>query len=292
MFLSSNPTVLELIDAINAINKKLDATIEIDEVLSETSENPVQNKVIKAELDAIRRSITSTPENYVKPEIRFMRMDTTPTLPDVYPYIEVTGTASTWCVDRIKFDITNPEFVNGALTFYRDEEVIKEGIDPNNTDFIDINLSEEVTKFTHHEYILKGTSVTGEEIRYDVGIFIMPMSFVFYSPKDNCENLVLSGGGIRPMSLGSWGLADIVGGGYQYVWFITTENITQVEMGANRNTDGIILREASVMPILKMGTFSHNGITYNAYRSEKEIITDAAGLFVTTSEYTTGQYGY
>lgn len=289
MALSSNPTVLELIDAIN---NKLDATIEIDEALSETSENPVQNKVIKAELDAIRRAIMITPENYVKPEIRFMRMDTKPTLPDVYPYIEVTGTASTWSVVKIKFDITNPEFVNGTLTFYRDDEVIKEGIDPNNTDFIGINLSEEVTKFTHHEYILKGTSVTGEEIRYDVGIFIMPRSFVFYSPEDNCENLVLSGGATRPMSGDSWDLADIVGGGYQYVWFITTENIIQVRTYAHINTDGIILQEASVMPILKMGTLSHNGITYNAYRSEKEIITDAEALSVTTSEYTTGQYGY
>ena len=222
----------------------------IDDKLSDTSTNSVQNKVIKEAIDEIWATI-----NYVEPTVSQLSLT-----PDSSSIEITSSTGVTYNLTKFTHKETLPINFNGKLTLKKGSTVLLSDIEPTTTsttlDVIDNNT---VTTAKTITYTLTGTSKKNKAVSRSASVSFYFASYIGANVDASVsDDLIASLTKVASTSLDGTRTVDI--NETAYIWFISTGTIDN------------ITSSGFDVPFSKVETYTYNGGSYNCYRTDNLII--------------------
>lgn len=231
-------------------------SVTVDSELSDTSTNPVQNKVIKKYIDDIIAQI-----NYVAPAISVFSCS-----PSLSPY----KLPATYTLFMITHKETNVDNIVGKLTLKRGSTVLSSTIDPASTETT-VAASDTVTLTQNGvTYTLSGIDKKGATISKTITISAYYTSYIGASENDTVTDaLIESLTDTNSSSLS--GTRDVnFEGTAKYIWFISTKAISSIKSGGFE------------VPFTQINaSYTYNGASYKCYRTAEQVVTTKNSFVIT-----------
>lgn len=225
-------------------------SITVDNQLSNTSANPVQNKVIADKIAELEGLL-----NYVEPTI------TTLQLANTNSSYEITSEAGVqYNLAKFTHKETNKANIEGTLSFKKGSSTLISGIEPTDTATeIAVTDNNTVKSAQTITYTLTGTSKKGKTISKSASVTFYYASYIGANENGTATaDFVPTLEKVQSSNLKGTKTVTVTSNGY--IWFITTGTISKITSGGFD------------VPFSNQGNYTYNGGTYKWYRTDNVII--------------------